>query len=780
LKEPHHDPRAPLAILPFTGGSPRASQVSLCGWAYDVGSRTLSSARPAVGIKSPNRKQDLEDVRFPAKMNELMAQSEKEDTASGARAWSVEFAVTDWVELQQLSSSNIVQRGLLVCGRHAPPLGVRVEIVVALPDSTVFETSGRVTEVIDPAEAPKLGRVPGFVLRVAQWQAGQLALLEVTATSEVQEGKPAGSGGDELLMPGTLRGPGAEPSSVFVRGWDAPAHDVAGETTLGSEPLASPDDAVGEAFAADLAPPKVDLAVLDEAPAPPPADLELVQSGLYDRPELTESDGTPTRAPPDRGGPPAQPRPSSSPAVEPPAAASHEAQSPPGGSPPSSRESASAAAQARLPLPVSLTPAPPPDHHVAADGVGQVVPAPPSSPQPLQPIISRPPEQQSPLVFGIDFGTSFTSIAVVRGERVVPLEDAEGSTLTPSVVCFPEEGEPLVGWPAREKALVHPTTTFRSPKRLLGRRYDDKRIEPFIGSSPLRTQAGPNGQVVADVYGEMLAIPQICAHIFEHVKRVGQRAAGVPVKNVLLSAPVGFDRERLAIKRAAELAGLHVVGVIDEPVAAAMAYGLVRAREGLVAVYDFGGGTFDFTVLEIKDGKSTVVGEAGDDWLGGDDFDHAIAEQAANMFWRKHNVDLRKRAVEWERLLMYCERAKRKLSVDKEFELCVPGIVLSVRGGIDLKMRLDREIFTDLCGGLVEQTLEVVGSCLELLGLEPTEINQLVLTGGVTRIPMVRKRVQEYFRQKARMAVNPEHAIVLGNAIYGHVVRMRGRKRAQV
>jgi actin-like ATPase involved in cell morphogenesis len=383
-------------------------------------------------------------------------------------------------------------------------------------------------------------------------------------------------------------------------------------------------------------------------------------------------------------------------------------------------------------------------------------------------------------IFGIDFGTSYTSIAVVEGNKVRVLQDEEGQYLLPSVVSYPEEGAPLVGWPAKEKIATLPGTTFTSPKRLIGRAFRDPRLDSIIGGSPVRYVEGPGGTVVAEIYGQQLAIPQVCTEVFRRVAEIGWRASGVPVERVVLSAPVAFGGERAAIKRAAERAGLAVMGMIDEPVAAAMAFGLGLAPGQRVAVYDFGGGTFDFTLLGIKEsGGFEVLGEAGDPWLGGDDFDLALANHVANEFWRKHKVDLRERTVEWQRVLLACEHAKRKLSMQPTTAVRARGIVLSLRGAIDLDVEASRELLDGLCGGLVDSSLDCVGQCLEMAGVGPDEIEHLVLTGGTSRMPLVRQRVQQFFQREIALLHDPEVAIVSGNALYGRFLALRAADTAR-
>ncbi|MBK8479684.1 MAG: Hsp70 family protein [Proteobacteria bacterium] len=377
-----------------------------------------------------------------------------------------------------------------------------------------------------------------------------------------------------------------------------------------------------------------------------------------------------------------------------------------------------------------------------------------------------------PCVFGIDFGTTYSSIALVRGERVVVLEDQEGNTLTPSVVCYPEEGPPLVGWPARERIATHPATTLSSIKRLVGRRYDDPTLEAFWASSPLRCGAGAEGETLVDVYGQRVSMTQVASEVFRCLRALGERATGLPVERVLLSAPLAAPAQRAAIQRAAELAGLEVLGIVDEPVAAAMSYAVGREEEELLAVYDFGGGTFDFSLLRLANARLSVLSQAGDAWLGGDDFDTALAQHAATEFWQRWHVDLRQRQVEWQRLLFLAEVAKRRLSLQPSAELKARAIALSVRGPIDLVTTIDRPLFEQLCGELVTCSLEIVEGALREAGVSPAQVDRVVLTGGVSRMPLVRERLQRYFGRELPLLVDPEQAIVIGAAIYGRLLQL--------
>ena len=375
-------------------------------------------------------------------------------------------------------------------------------------------------------------------------------------------------------------------------------------------------------------------------------------------------------------------------------------------------------------------------------------------------------------IFGLDFGTSYSSIALVTAAGVHVLEDSAGRSLFPSMVSYTGR-EPVVGWPARELLSTHRESTFVSPKRLLGRQYDDPKIQPYLGATPVPTERGPNGQVLVRVDGEQLAVPQVCSEIFRRLARIGERSTGMPVERVVIALPVGYGpAEANAVKRAADLAGLKVVGMLKEPVAAAMAYGLGRAEGERIAIYDLGGGTFDCTLLEIRGGRFQILASAGDGWLGGDDFDLALANHVANAFWREHKVDLRKRAVEWQRVVLLCERAKRHLTENPSVELRARRIVEAAGREIDLRVVLDRSLFAALCRELVEQTIALMDRCLAKAGIRAGDLSHLVLTGGGSRSPLVREMLQEHFRCEPRLAPFPEQAIVAGNAVYGRFLRL--------
>lgn len=366
--------------------------------------------------------------------------------------------------------------------------------------------------------------------------------------------------------------------------------------------------------------------------------------------------------------------------------------------------------------------------------------------------------------FGIDFGTTYSSISVVCGKEAIVIDDPLGRTMTPSVVSYPDAITALVGWRARERVVTHPMTTILSPKRLLGRKFDDPQITPYLDASPVPIARGRDGFPVMCVHGEELSVTEICSRIMHKVATIAEARTGFQVRQVVLAAPVGYAQQRDAIRKAAENAGLEVLAILDEPVAAAIDYGANRRGHEKVAVFDFGGGTFDFTMLETEDVKFKVLGEAGDPWLGGDDFDIAIAEAAADQFWRRHGIELRKRRVEWQQLLFIAEKAKRKLSIDKETVMRAQGLVTTSRGSLDLEFVISRALLDQICAPLVNRAMSTMETCFSVTGVDPAEIDQVVLSGGLANMPLVQRRVERFFPKQTPVLMNPDQAIAAGTA----------------
>jgi molecular chaperone DnaK len=374
---------------------------------------------------------------------------------------------------------------------------------------------------------------------------------------------------------------------------------------------------------------------------------------------------------------------------------------------------------------------------------------------------------------GIDFGTTYTRVAVHTADGVQLLADPDGRTVFPSVIAYPEGGGTVVGWAARDRLALDPSRTVASVKRLLGRTYDHHEIQGLLASSAVHTERGPNDQIIMRINEQPIAVPQVCAGILRHACDLAVRQLGARPRKVVLSMPVTFGPEQItALKRAALLAGLEIVGLIEEPVAGALTYGFGQGRNELVVVYDFGGGTFDCTIMDVSRNAFRVLASSGDAWLGGDDFDLALGQWAADRFWRETKIELRQRVVEWQRLLLACEDAKRHLSAVTATVIDVPGAATGAHP-IDLKVPVDRATLAELCGDLVTRSLEVCKEALDVAGLEPRDLGQVVLTGGVTHMPLVREAVGRFFEREVETSVSPDVAVAQGAAI--HAARVTGK-----
>jgi Tfp pilus assembly protein PilZ len=322
---------------------------------------------------------------------------------------------------------------------------------------------------------------------------------------------------------------------------------------------------------------------------------------------------------------------------------------------------------------------------------------------PTLPRVSRPEGAIAPVV-GIDFGTSYSSVSVAIGDRVRLIPDDQGRTTQPSVVSFLENGEAIVGWPARQMVAQNPSRVISSVKRLLGEKYSDLASSGYLQSTAYKTQPGVNDSVVVVIDEQPYRVAEICSRVINHIKQIAEGYLGQPVTQAVLSCPVSFSQEsRNALLRVAELAKLKVIDIIEEPVAGALAYGIGGGKNEIIAVYDFGGGTFDFSILDINNNNIRVLNTAGDRWLGGDDFDEALAQSVADAFWRQTKIELRQRVIEWQRLLLACEAVKRELTKNTKAQLWVPDIIESQR--LEIRQTVERSTFDELCQDLLERSL---------------------------------------------------------------------------
>ena len=374
-------------------------------------------------------------------------------------------------------------------------------------------------------------------------------------------------------------------------------------------------------------------------------------------------------------------------------------------------------------------------------------------------------------IVGIDLGTTNSCVAVMDGKDPKVLENAEGTRTTPSIVAFTEEGEILVGIPAKRQAVTNPENTIFAIKRLIGRRFDDPIVKKHIELVPYKVVEADNGDAWVEVRGKKYSPQQISAYILEKMKETAERALGETVEKAVITVPAYFnDAQRQATKDAGKIAGLEVPRIINEPTAAALAYGLDKKKEGTIAVYDLGGGTFDISILEIGDGVFEVKATNGDTFLGGEDFDMRIVDFLADEFMKEQGIDLRKDRLALQRLKEAAEKAKIELSSSTQTEVNLPFITADQSGPKHLQIKLTRAKLEALVEDLIDRTIEPCKKALDDAGLKPSDIDEVILVGGQTRMPKVQEKVQEFFGKEPHKGVNPDEVVAMGAAIQGGVL----------
>ncbi len=375
-------------------------------------------------------------------------------------------------------------------------------------------------------------------------------------------------------------------------------------------------------------------------------------------------------------------------------------------------------------------------------------------------------------VLGIDLGTTNSCMAIIEGGKPRVIPNAEGANTTPSVVAFTDKGETLVGQAAKRQAITNPRRTIFSVKRLIGRRYQSKEAKEAISRLPYEVTEGPNGDCRIKIDGKEYTPQEISAKILMKLKSDAEAYLGEKITDVVVTVPAYFDdSQRKATKDAGKIAGLNVLRIINEPTASSLAFGLDREKEGKIAVYDLGGGTFDISILEIGDGVFEVKSTNGDTYLGGDDFDRALIDYVADEFQKEQGVDLRKDPMALQRLKEACEKAKIELSSALETEINLPFITADASGPKHLVTKITRAKFEQLVEPLIERTLEPCRLALKDAGLKPEDIDHVILVGGMTRMPKIREAVKEFFGKEPRKDINPDEAVALGAAIQGGVLK---------
>jgi molecular chaperone DnaK len=375
-------------------------------------------------------------------------------------------------------------------------------------------------------------------------------------------------------------------------------------------------------------------------------------------------------------------------------------------------------------------------------------------------------------VIGIDLGTTNSCVAVMEGGKARVIENEEGTRTTPSFVAFAKDGELLVGQPARRQAVTNPENTIYAIKRLIGRRYDDPVVDKDKALVPYKIVKGPNGDAWVEAQGKQYSPSQISAFILTKMKQTAEAYLGETVKKAVITVPAYFnDSQRQATKDAGQIAGLEVLRIINEPTAAALAYGLDRKGEGRVAVYDLGGGTFDISILDIGDGVFEVKATNGDTFLGGEDFDKRVLDWIAEEFRKKEGVDLRNDRLALQRLREAAEKAKVELSSALETTINLPFITADQNGPKHLEMRLRRAKLEELVDDLIQRTEPPCRAAMKDAGLGANELDEVVLVGGQTRMPKVQERVKDIFGKEPSKGVNPDEVVALGAAIQAGVLQ---------
>ncbi len=375
-------------------------------------------------------------------------------------------------------------------------------------------------------------------------------------------------------------------------------------------------------------------------------------------------------------------------------------------------------------------------------------------------------------IVGIDLGTTNSCVAIFEGGEPKVIPNKEGTRTTPSIVAFQESGEILVGLPAKRQAIINAQNTIFGIKRLMGRKFNDSVVQEWKKRVPYKIVEAPNGDAHVEVRGKRYSPPEISAMILRKIKQDLEEYLGQEVKDVVITVPAYFDdSQRQATKDAGRIAGLNVIRIINEPTAACLAYGLEKKKEGLVAVFDLGGGTFDISILEIGDGVFEVKATSGDTFLGGEDFDMRIVDYIAEEFKKEHGIDLRQDKMALQRLKEAAEKAKIELSSTLETEINLPFITADASGPKHLVMKLTRAKLESLVEDLIEKLEEPCRIAMQDAGITPNDISEVILVGGMTRMPRVQQKVKEIFGKEPVKGVNPDEVVAMGAAIQAGVLK---------
>ena len=375
-------------------------------------------------------------------------------------------------------------------------------------------------------------------------------------------------------------------------------------------------------------------------------------------------------------------------------------------------------------------------------------------------------------IIGIDLGTTNSCVAIMDGKNPKVIENAEGARTTPSVVAILDDGEILVGQPAKRQAVTNPSNTFFAIKRLIGRQFDDPVVAKDKAMVPYEIVKGPNGDAWVRAHGKDYSPQQISAFILKKIKEDAEAHLGEKVEKAVITVPAYFnDAQRQATKDAGRIAGLEVLRIINEPTAAALAYGLDKNDGKKISVYDLGGGTFDVSILEIGDGVFEVKATNGDTFLGGEDFDLRIVDYLADEFKKESGIDLRKDKLALQRLREEAEKAKKELSTVAQYEVNLPFITMNASGPLHLAIKISRSKLEALVEDLIQKTIGPCDQALKDAQLKKADVEEVVLVGGMTRMPKVQEVVKEFFGREPHKGVNPDEVVALGAAVQAGVLQ---------
>ena len=374
-------------------------------------------------------------------------------------------------------------------------------------------------------------------------------------------------------------------------------------------------------------------------------------------------------------------------------------------------------------------------------------------------------------IVGIDLGTTNSAVAVMEGGEPTVIPSSEGGRLVPSVVAISKQGERLVGQLARRQAVMNPENTIFSVKRFMGRKFNDPEVQKAMESVPYKVSAAPNGDVQVHMGGKTYSPPEISAMILQKLKAVAEAYLGDEVTQAVITVPAYFnDSQRQATKDAGRIAGMEVLRIINEPTASSLAYGLDKKTDETIAVYDLGGGTFDISILDVSEGLIEVRSTNGDTFLGGDDFDERIIDWLATEFKKEQGIDLRQDRQALQRLKEAAENAKKELSTTMQAEINLPFITADASGPKHLNMTLSRAKLEDLVSDLIDRSIEPCRRALEDANLKPSDINEVLLVGGMIRMPAVQEAVKKFFGREPNKSVNPDEVVAIGAAVQAGVL----------